>query len=369
MKRQRLLLVVAVVFSITALAACTKTSKPEIKIPEFDFLSASYTIENNVIKLENGKSEIEITSGSATKTMTSAWGKPVYGDLNGDRVDDSALILVQDPGGSGTFYYVGAALIDSNNKYIETNTLLLGDRILLEDIEIKEGVITVKYKDRKSDQPMTETRSIDASKKFEVENGMLNEITNQNKSNEEEYSVAKTVAKDNNNVFYPQISGLKGELLMDYVNQSLKKVADKYSGNINYMNVMIDYSVTKQDDKVLSVLYKGTADMKDVGNINIMESVNLDIGMSTNEILYNNIFKNSNVAKLEVKKILDEAAKLKGIQGGIQEEGVRVYYSGDNIVFFFMPLDDSAKEFLEISIPKSKIEQYMNTDFGEKPAS
>jgi hypothetical protein len=179
MNKQKLLLVFAVLFCITALVACNKIPKQETGITESNSLNSSYVIENSLVKLENGLSEVAIASDSATKIETSVWGKPVSGDLNGDELDDAALILIQNPGGSGTFYYIGANMFDSiNKKYTGTNALLLGDRILPENISVEKGEIIVKYKERKNDEPMTQTPSVEVLKKYWVENGMLKEILN-----------------------------------------------------------------------------------------------------------------------------------------------------------------------------------------------
>lgn len=129
---------------------------------------------------------------------------------------------------------------------------------------------------------------------------------------------------------------------MGYMNQNLKKIVDKYVGKNEYTNVKIDYVVTRQDDVVLSVLFKGNADMRNIGNIKIMESVNLDIGKSTNEIRYDNLIRNTDEAKSYLSNKLMQAAR--GIKGGFQAEGVRIYFTTTDIVFFYMPPDDSMKD-------------------------
>ena len=173
-----------------------------------------------------------------------------------------------------------------------------------------------------------------------------------------------------NEAFYPQVEVYGGELLKGYINQSLKRVTDMYTKNPEYTNVKIDYTVTRNDEEILSVLFTGTADMKTTGkNINIMDSVNIDIAKSTNEITYNNLIKDTPEAREAVWNILDSAARKKGIKGGLEAEGIRIYFKDDDIVFYYMPLDDSAEEFVELSIPESEIKEYLNTDFGDRPAS
>ena len=95
-----------------------------------DPLNASYRIEGQEIQLVNGRSEVEAAPGSATKIRTLVFGNPVYGDLDGDGVEDSALLLVHDPGGSGTFYYAAASLrVDGRVQGLATLNRYFGQMV------------------------------------------------------------------------------------------------------------------------------------------------------------------------------------------------------------------------------------------------
>lgn len=176
------------------------------------------------------------------------------------------------------------------------------------------------------------------------------------------------VAEKNINIEYPQVQNYPGELLMDYMNQSLMKITDIYGNEDQYTDVQIDYEITKMDENILSVLFRGTGKIKDFGEINIKYSINLDMASSSNEIAYNNLIKDDEQSKEKVNKILNQKAKDKGLKG-LEAEGIRIYFKGENVVFYYMPLDDSAKEFIELSVPLKDLEKYINTDFGEAPAS
>lgn len=178
----------------------------------------------------------------------------------------------------------------------------------------------------------------------------------QNSTYELTKEVINVEAKDTK-IFYPQIKGYPGELLMDYMNQSLKRIADLYANEDIYTNVKMDYEVTRMDENIVSVLFKGTCTIQGHGEINIQQSINLDMN-SSNEITYDNFVK----SKEEVMKILEE-------KGLTEAEGIRIYFKGQDIVFYYMPLDDSAKEFIELNVPEKELKEYINTDFGEVPAS
>lgn len=93
-----------------------------------DYKDGTYIIEGYPTTLLSGYSEVPVIAGSASKTITQYFGNEAVGDLNGDGTPDIAFLLTQTSGGSGTFYYVVAAL-KTPYGYQGTNAVLLGDRI------------------------------------------------------------------------------------------------------------------------------------------------------------------------------------------------------------------------------------------------
>lgn len=147
----------------------TPTATNILSTPE----NAIYMIDNNLVILKNGVSEQQL-SGSATKITTRIFGKPIYGDLNGDGVKDAALMLEYDPGGSGTFYYVVAA-INEKDEFHGTNAIFIGDRIAPQNIQIEGSTIIANYVDRKPGEPLIVQPSIGISKYFYFNGSILKE--------------------------------------------------------------------------------------------------------------------------------------------------------------------------------------------------
>jgi PBP1b-binding outer membrane lipoprotein LpoB len=172
------------------------------------------------------------------------------------------------------------------------------------------------------------------------------------------------VTSKNSKIYYPKLQGYKGELSMDYMNQSIKQIADFYAKAAEYTDVQLDYEVKRLDEKIVSILFKGTAKLNDSQDVNIQKSINLDV-KSTNPIEYGNFIENDK----KVRQLLDEKAKGVGITGGFEAEGIFIYFEGDHVVFYYMPLDDSAKAWVELSVPLIELEGLINTEFGEHPAS
>jgi hypothetical protein len=172
------------------------------------------------------------------------------------------------------------------------------------------------------------------------------------------------VNSKNTKIYYPKLRGYKGELSMDYMNQSIKQIADFYANEGDYTDVQLDYEVKRLDENIVSILFKGTAKHSGLREINIQKSINLDV-KSSNPIVYENFIKNDE----KVRKLLDAKAKNEGINEGFEAEGIFIYFEGDCVVFFYMPLDDSAKDWVELSVPLSEFDGLINTEFGEHPAS
>ena len=137
-----------------------------------NYLDATYVLDGREIKLTNGVSEIEVAPGSASKTITRYFGNEVKHDLDDDGREDIAFLLTQETGGSGTFFYVVAAL-NTPSGYIGSDAVLLGDRIApqtthMEEEEIdggtrRQNVIVVNYAVRLPGEPMTARPSMGKS--------------------------------------------------------------------------------------------------------------------------------------------------------------------------------------------------------------
>lgn len=153
----------------------TPTQTAQQMTPGIDPLNATYDIENQNVTLVNGVNEEQIPN-SSTKIVTQVWGEPVATDIKGNEVSNPALILTQDPGGSGTFYYAAAA-VKKQDGYYGTNGVLLGDRVAIQNQEIMaDGTIVVNYAIRPEGAPMSDQPSEAVSKYFKIEETQLVEV-------------------------------------------------------------------------------------------------------------------------------------------------------------------------------------------------
>ena len=118
------------------------------------------TIDKQKFSLSNGVAEIAAAPGSAGKNTIRVVGEPVMGDADGDGDRDAALLIQNDPGGSGTFYYAVVA-INSGGVYRASNALLLGDRIEPQNIEFTDGRFAYTFAERRAGEPMVARPSVE----------------------------------------------------------------------------------------------------------------------------------------------------------------------------------------------------------------
>lgn len=120
-------------------------------------------IAGQPVTLVNGISETEAAPGSASRVVTRYFGNEATGDLNGDGLADAAFLLTQTRGGSGTFFYVVAALATPSGL-TGTNAVLLGDRVAPQATHVTDRTVVVSYADRAPGTPMTTPPSVGTSK-------------------------------------------------------------------------------------------------------------------------------------------------------------------------------------------------------------
>jgi len=91
--------------------------------------------------LVGGTYSEEAAPGSATKTNVSLTDRLAFGQL-GDGQEAAAVILVTDPGGSGTFYDL-AVVVERDGALVNVATAFLGDRVKIGSLAIHDGEIVI----------------------------------------------------------------------------------------------------------------------------------------------------------------------------------------------------------------------------------
>lgn len=136
--------------------------------------NATFTLDGDSVTLNKGKGESEVAPGSAMTEETLLLDKFAYGDINADGKEDTLLLLARYGAGSGTFIYL-AGFVSGPVTYHGTEAVFIGDRITPQSISLNKDTVTVKYLDRKSDEPLAAEPTVVTSKQFVYKNGEFQE--------------------------------------------------------------------------------------------------------------------------------------------------------------------------------------------------
>lgn len=167
-KRLYIWLVVAALAAVALLVFVMRSSLNHdgLQSDSATAVNLTVTIDQQTFTLRNGVAEVDEAPGSAAKNTLRVVGGPVSGAVNGDGKPDSALLLQNDPGGSGTFYYAVLAVNDGGG-YHASNVLALGDRIVPKGIDFTDGRFVYRFLERKPGEPMAAEPTVE--KKVVVE--------------------------------------------------------------------------------------------------------------------------------------------------------------------------------------------------------
>jgi heat shock protein HslJ len=142
----RMMVLMGMLWALSCSVSQDKLHQQETSAREYT--NAAYVIDGRRITLTNGVSTMEAAPGSAATIVTRYFGHEVRKDLDGDGREDIVFLLTQETGGSGTLFYVVAAL-QTPTGYVGSQGLLLGDRIAPQTTASGAGkMVVVQYADR-----------------------------------------------------------------------------------------------------------------------------------------------------------------------------------------------------------------------------
>lgn len=138
-----------------------------------DFNNETYTLDGSKVTFMHGKFVPDGIAGHNALLQNQSLSP------SGIR---GAAILIDNPGGSGNFYYlVGGTL--KNGRQVLSDPMPLGDRIEILSVKVQDpgpsdnGLITVNYLDRPFGAPMSEMPSVQKTSKYSFnEKGNLTSI-------------------------------------------------------------------------------------------------------------------------------------------------------------------------------------------------
>jgi heat shock protein HslJ len=107
--------------------------------------------QSGTAPLTDGEYREQAAPGSATETVVQITPYVAYGQLDGQQA--AAVILVTDPGGSGTFYDL-AVVVEQGGQPVNIATTSLGDRVQVNSLAIAGNEIVVDMITQGPEDPM-----------------------------------------------------------------------------------------------------------------------------------------------------------------------------------------------------------------------
>lgn len=119
-------------------------------------------IDDRTFSMSNGVGVRASAPGAAVADTIRVIGEPALGDVNRDGRRDAAMLIQNEPGGSGSFYFAVLAVGEADS-YHATNALLMGDRIAPLTVDCLDGAFVYNYLDRQPGEPMTARPTVQKS--------------------------------------------------------------------------------------------------------------------------------------------------------------------------------------------------------------
>ena len=104
------------------------------------------------IQLQNGKATR--TYGGASQDLYELQDWMAQGDLDGDGDNDAVAHIIETTSGTGVFHWL-VPVYNNEGKLESEAALVVGDRVVVEQISVRDGLVEVSRLDRTEDASMT----------------------------------------------------------------------------------------------------------------------------------------------------------------------------------------------------------------------
>ncbi len=161
-----LMVTIVITMSLSGCQSATMTPGP---LPDPQNVTlALEDVSNNPAELKNGFFEGDHLTVQVLKS--------VVGDLDQDGLADAAIIILENTGGSGNFRDL-CLLLNNGSRLEHTDSVTLGDRIEIISLTLNGEIITVRYLDRKPEEPFATKPTVPQKVRYRVHKKQLEKIT------------------------------------------------------------------------------------------------------------------------------------------------------------------------------------------------
>ena len=117
-----------------------------------DLENLSFEVSGQAVQLEDGRATFNY--GGESSDLYTLQNRVAQGDLDSDGYDDVVAHIVLSSAGSGEFHLI-VPVIDDGQGGTAHQPVWVGDRIVIESIDVRDGLVEVSLLDRQLDEPYT----------------------------------------------------------------------------------------------------------------------------------------------------------------------------------------------------------------------
>ena len=132
--------------------APTETGEGRRGLEWEDLENLRFEVDDQAVQLEQGRATI--SHGGASADQYTLQNRVGQGDLNGDGHDDVVAHIVLTTGGTGVFHLI-VPVIDDGQGGTAQQPVWVGDRVVMESMAVRDGLVGLTLLDREPDEPYT----------------------------------------------------------------------------------------------------------------------------------------------------------------------------------------------------------------------
>ena len=133
-----------------AAPSVTSVESDPIGWEDLEYLTVE--IDGEVVRLEGGRATVSY--GGASASIFTLQNRVAQGDLDGDGDEDVVAHIIERSPGTGVFHLV-VPVLDEGGAAMAQAPIVVGDRIVMDAITVRDGLIEVSLFDRAQDEPFT----------------------------------------------------------------------------------------------------------------------------------------------------------------------------------------------------------------------
>ncbi|MHB1133098.1 MAG: META domain-containing protein [Chloroflexota bacterium] len=159
----------------TVAAEATQANERRIQLAEEAVRNGKYELPGiGTFQLRDGNYQEKYGEG-ATQVKRVGVVTVAFGQIDGNKIEDAAVVLWANTGGSGTFMYL-APILDQDGKPQQAGAQLLGDRVQIKTLAVESGKIVVTVLSQSPQDPMV-SPSLQSVQEYGLQGSTLVNLT------------------------------------------------------------------------------------------------------------------------------------------------------------------------------------------------